>query len=89
MSCYIFVFKYVGAIYFSLGNLDPALRSRLEAIHLVCIFPYTLLDVYRMDDVLTPLMTDTKKLQMVGIYAWHCIVKLLHPYDTCYLACIQ
>jgi hypothetical protein len=57
----------LGAIYFSLGNIDPALRSRLEAVHLVCLFPYTMLDVYSIDEILRPLVTDIHKLQKVTV----------------------
>lgn len=48
-----------------LANLDPALRSRLEAIHLVALFKSSLLNEYSLDDILKPFVDDLKKLNTV------------------------
>jgi hypothetical protein len=59
--------KYkLGAVYFMLGNIHPGLRSRLEAINLVCLFPYSLLAVHSFDEILRPLIADIKTLQEDG-----------------------
>ena len=55
---------YIGAVYFTLGNLDPAVRSRLEAINLVALFKSELLKAYSLDDILAP--EDLKKLNTVN-----------------------
>ena len=54
---------------FLLTNIDPALRSRLEAIYLVALFPCSLLNEYSFDDVVKPFITDLKKLSAVSVIA--------------------
>ena len=49
-----------------LGNIDPALRSRLEAINLVALFKTDLLTNYSLDVILEPFITDLKKLNAVS-----------------------
>lgn len=49
-----------------LGNLDPALRSRLEAINLVALFKSQLLKTYSLDDILKPFIDDIQKLHTVS-----------------------
>lgn len=55
-----------GAVYFMLGNLDPALCSRLEAINLVALFKSDLMKDYSLDysldDVLKPFIDEIHKL---------------------------
>lgn len=51
-----------------LGNLDPAVRSRLEAINLVALFKSELLKNYSLDDILKPFVKDLSKLYSVSIY---------------------
>ena len=55
----------IGAVYFTLGNIDPAQRSQLEAIQLVALFPSSLLDGYTIDDILRPFYEDLQKLSTV------------------------
>ena len=50
-----------------LGNIDPALRSRLEAINLVALFKTELLQKHSIDVILKPFISDIKKLAPVGI----------------------
>ena len=57
-----------GAVYFMLGNLDPALRSRLEAINLVALFKSNLLKRYSLDTVIKPFIDDLRKLQFVRAF---------------------
>ena len=58
---------HVGAIYFMLGNLDPALRSRLDTINLVALFRTELLQQYSFDVIIQPFITDLKKLFTVSL----------------------
>lgn len=55
----------IGAIYFMLVNLDPALRSRLESIHLIALFESKLLVNYSIDDILRPFINDLKEFNAV------------------------
>jgi hypothetical protein len=68
--CYFFIvipqYNYVGAIYFTLANIDPALHSKLEAINLVALFKSSLLAEYSLNDVLKPFVDDLKKLSAVS-----------------------
>ena len=49
-----------------LGNLDPALRSRLESISLIALFNTNLLTEYSIDDILKPFIEDLKDLNAVS-----------------------
>lgn len=51
-----------------LANLDPAFRSRLEAINLVALFNSTLLTKYTLNDVLKPFVDGLKELNTVSYY---------------------
>ena len=51
------------------GNLDPAFRSRLEAINLVALFKSDLLQRYTLNDVLKPFIDDLKKLCTISVLA--------------------
>ena len=64
---YIVYVYNVSAVYFSLGNIDPALRSRLDCINLVALFQADLLERYSIDAVLEPFISDLKKLSAVSI----------------------
>ena len=48
----------IGAVYFMLANLDPALRSRLEAINLVAFFESRLLDKYSFSSHLSMIYSN-------------------------------
>ena len=63
-----------------LANLDPAIRSRVEAINLVALFKSNLLDEYSLDDILKPFINDLQKLNSVSYTSnlvlmtiYHCI----------------
>jgi len=55
----------VGLIYFSVANLDPAMRSQLGAIHLAIVFNTLLLDKYSIDAILNPFIHDLDQLHKV------------------------
>ena len=65
--CTVYVVYNVGTVYFSLGNIDPALRSRLDCINLVALFQADLLERYSINAVLEPFISDLKKLSAVSI----------------------
>ena len=65
MDC---LFLPKGALYFMLGNLDPAFRSRLEAINLVALFKSDLLRRYTLDDILKPFIDELKTLHTVSVH---------------------
>ena len=50
-----------------IGNLDPALRSSLEAINLISLFNSNLLATYSLDDILRPFIDDLKELNAVSM----------------------
>ena len=60
-SCYP---HFKGAVYFTLTNIDPAVRSKLEVIYLVALFKSALLVEYSLNDVLKPFIGDLKKLSV-------------------------
>lgn len=60
-----------------LGNLDPGLRSRLEAVHLVCLFKSTVLEKYSINDIMRPFVEDLKKLQEVLLFCYTVWLSLL------------
>ena len=55
-----------------LGNLDPALRSRLEAINLIALFKSYLLERYSLDDIIKPFIDDLQKLHNVSVHGINC-----------------
>ena len=56
-----------GAFYFTVGNLPPKARSKLDAIYLVALCKHKLLAKYGIDKVLQPLIEDMKKLVRIPI----------------------
>lgn len=72
-----------------LGNIDPAVRSRLEDINLIALFRSELLQHYSFDDILKPLVSDLKKLTTVSIsysYTNIQLVNCIHAFLTTYIA---
>lgn len=55
-------------IYFQLGNLDPALRSRLESINLIALFHHEELSSYSLDEQLPQ---DLMHLLFEGLFPFH------------------
>ena len=53
-------------MYFTLGNIDPALRSKLEAINLLMLFSYSLLTTYSFDMILKPFLEELTSLNSVS-----------------------
>ena len=59
-----------------LGNLDTALRSRLEAINLVALFKSALLTdySYSLSDILKPFVDGLKELNTVSLMRLHIVL---------------
>ena len=65
----ILLFIFPGALYYSLGNIDPAMWSKTESIFLLCLLPYQLLDSYSFDAVMKPFLDDLTNLNEVSLYS--------------------
>lgn len=74
--------------YWLLGNIDPAVRSRLEAINLIALFRSELLQHYSFDDILKPFVSDLKKIDHCISYSYTNIqlVNCIHAFLTTYIA---
>ncbi len=48
--------------YFTLGNISPKFRSRVNAIKLLAIAKTSVIKKYSMNTVLSPIITDIAKL---------------------------
>lgn len=68
-------------IYFQLGNLDPALRSRLESINLIALFHHEELSSYSLDEQLPQ---DLMHLLFEGLFPFHIRVPLFGPSSWSY-----
>ena len=64
---YMYITIYIGLIYFSIGNLDPVLRSQLGAIHLVSVLNSKLIERYGFDMFIAPFIKDLRELSKVTI----------------------
>ena len=62
---------HAGAVYFTIANIDPAQRSKLDAVHLVALFECDLFSQYTIDDILTPFFDDLKKLSQASMHESH------------------
>ena len=56
----------VGAFYFLLGNIQPALRSSLKVIQLVTMVKQSLINYYGIDKILEPFMESIQQLESVS-----------------------
>ena len=50
-----------------LGNLDPKLRSSLKSIQLLCVAKYPIVVKLGIEEVLKPIVEDTKALEKVNL----------------------
>lgn len=62
---------FIGAIYFMLGNLDPAVRYRLDVIYLVSPFRAELLEHCSFDLIIFRTSKSCKFIAQVGTYCNH------------------
>ena len=63
---YTKVFIILGFLYYTLGNLDPILRSSLKSIQLLSVAKYDHLKAYGIEEMLRPVIEDVKKLESVS-----------------------
>lgn len=61
-QCWLTCELFLGIFYFTLGNLRPKFRSRLSAIHIICLVSHRNLSTYGIDAVIRPFVDDVKKL---------------------------
>ena len=59
---------FIGAFYFTVGNLSPKYRSQISSIYLVALVKTTYIGNYGMDSVLKPIVADVKKLVRIKCY---------------------
>ena len=57
---------FPGCLYYTLGNLDPKLRSSLKNIHLLCIVKHEIITKYGIEEILKPVIDDILKLESVS-----------------------
>lgn len=55
-----------GILYYTLGNLDPKLRSSLKSIHLLSIAKHEIITEYGIEELLKPVVHDVLKLERVS-----------------------
>lgn len=58
-------FDFVALFYYTLGNIQPKLRSTLKTIQLICVVTYPLLKEYGFECVLQPFINDMNQLRKV------------------------
>ena len=56
-----------GVFYYSLGNINPALRSTLQSIQLIAIVKSSYINLYGIDKILEAFMEDISHLEQVNI----------------------
>ena len=49
-----------------IANLEPYMRSKLDAIHLLALFEYPLMEEYCIDNILAPFCDELKELSKVN-----------------------
>jgi hypothetical protein len=59
------VFFLLGVVYYTLGNINPKLRSQCDAIQLLLIATTPVIKKYGIDVLLDPFMDDLKYLEQV------------------------
>ena len=76
--------------YYTIGNIDPALRSTLRCIQLVACVTTPILQKYGYEMILKPFIQDANKLFKVHVYIMftHACVKILH-YMLLYALCTK
>lgn len=62
---HILLCRCLGLLYYTLGNLDPKLRSSLKSIHLLSIAKYEHIVKYGIEELIEPVVEDVLKLEKV------------------------
>ena len=74
---------YIGLVYYTLGNLEPKLRSSLKSIHLLSITKHQFVTKYGIDHILSPIVEEIKQLESVSIRVYHIHVRMF--FESCYI----
>lgn len=56
----------LGLLYYTLGNIEPKLRSKLQSIQLLCIVKDVYVQQYGIDAILAPFVEEIKLLEDVS-----------------------
>lgn len=59
----MFCRPFIGLFYYTLGNLEPKLRSSLKGIHLLSIAKYEHIVKYGIEELMKPVVEDVLKLE--------------------------
>ena len=62
----VFPTLILGVFYYILGNLRPQLRSKISNIQLLLLAKYKTVAEFGIDEVLSPIMEDIRKLESVN-----------------------
>ena len=62
----IFIYFYLGVVYYTLGNINPKYRSQLDAIQLLAIATSPVIKKYGIGAVLEPFLDDLQFLEQVN-----------------------
>ena len=62
----IFIYFYLGVVYYTLGNINPKYRSQLDAIQLLAIATSPVIKKYGIDAILEPFLDDLQYLEQVN-----------------------
>lgn len=57
--------NYIGAFYYTLGNIRPEYRSQLKSIQLLCLCKTSIIKKYGVNKILEEFMKDLGKLEKV------------------------
>ena len=63
---FIFIYFYLGVVYYTLGNINPKYRSQLDAIQLLAIATSPVIKKYGIDAILEPFLDDLQYLEQVS-----------------------
>lgn len=58
---------YVGIFYYTITNIEPMLRSRLQAIMLLAVATSQVISTYGIDEILKPFVEEMMKLESVSL----------------------
>ena len=60
------LYNILGLFYYTLGNIDPKLRSTMHTIQLVTVIKTELIGKYGINEILKPFMEDIHQLESVS-----------------------
>lgn len=67
---FIFIYFYLGVVYYTLGNINPKYRSQLDAIQLLAIATSPVIKKYGIDAILEPFLDDLQYIEQVNKYSY-------------------